>query len=109
MSAFFPMSQPSYCKQEKGQAFSSPEALLLMGNTMDISLDWLICNKSPMFYNDKMKKPEEKKIATDTLSADIDDLVQSMKNNPILRYEILSHFHRFKTENQPQTKKKTKT
>jgi transcriptional regulator with XRE-family HTH domain len=92
----------SYTRYESGETFPKMMTLYKLGNKFDISLDWLIINKGPMYY--KEKEVNEEKIAAEppfhekTLSDDVKELVEIMGKVPVLRYKVLLYFHELKVE-----------
>jgi len=112
----------SYLRNENGVTCPDIRTMHLLGNNFNISLDWLICNKGSMYYRGpgktpEMVKPPEKPLAPptpvdpviekkpapavlDTLPVEIQELLDHMTAVPLLRYEILASFHRFKEEHQ---------
>ena len=88
-----------------------------------VSLDWLIFSKGPMYFNEKERAAEievlkkqlslktesekavppdsekEKKVAWPDLKPGIKELVEHMEAIPLLYYEILGQFQRFKIDN----------
>lgn len=71
----------------------------MLGNHFDVSLDWLICSKGPMFYQAKDKEARADGIGMEVVKEDVKELVEYMERIPLLRYEMLTHFQRFKAEN----------
>ena len=110
----------SYLKYENGVTCPDIQTLHILGNKFNISLDWLVCNKGSMYYRAKEKTPEvekppekpqdsptpvepviEKKPAPatlETIPVEIRELLDHMIGIPLLRYEILVSFHRFKED-----------
>lgn len=108
----------TYNRIEKGKSIPSFNTLRHLGNNLDVSLDWLICDKGEMFFpekNDPTKTPQPQQTTQDTTQEtggerinynnipepqreDVKELLEHMENNPRLRYEILAQFYRFKEE-----------
>ncbi|NIM10991.1 MAG: helix-turn-helix domain-containing protein [Candidatus Aminicenantes bacterium] len=110
MGSFLGVARPSYDRYERGEVFPGPIALTVLSNTFKVSLDWLIANKGSMIYSEKVEpeenvqQPEEKaqpqeKTAADVVTADVKELLAHMERIPLLRYEILTMFHKFKLKN----------
>jgi transcriptional regulator with XRE-family HTH domain len=110
MGSSLGVARPSYDKYERGEVFPGPSALNVLANTFNVSLDWLITNRGSMLYSEKaapaenVQPPEEKtqpreKTEPDVLTADVKELLALMDRIPLLRYEILTSFHKFKLEN----------
>jgi DNA-binding XRE family transcriptional regulator len=105
----------SCARHENCRSLPGIFTLYKLGNALNISLNWLILDKGPMYIPEKT---EEKKALNDILSNqpltdDVKELLDCMGKVPLLRYEILSQFHRFKEEHreimerglQPQAEK----
>ncbi|MCP5106657.1 MAG: helix-turn-helix transcriptional regulator [bacterium] len=94
----------SYNRNEKGETIPDPFSLYSLGNSLNISLDWLIREEGPMLYTEKMtaKKEENEtpkpKEIPQPLPPDLNELFEHMKHIPRLRFEILAQFHKFKQE-----------
>lgn len=111
MGSYLGVARPSYDKYERGEVFPGPRALTVLANTFKVSLDWLIANKGSMLYSEKkveptenMWQPEEKaqpqeKTGPDVVTADVKELLAHMERIPLLRYEVLTMFHKFKLKN----------
>lgn len=122
MAVYFGLKRTSYSKYEVGEI--SPNYLVLekLGNDFDVSLDWLICGKGPMFFKEKMAEetantqPEEgiKQVENEVpqipqsprqeqeekpFSREHRELVEHMEKIPLLHYEVMGFYHRFKIDN----------
>ncbi len=101
MAALLAISRNSYGKKEIGDAFPGYAIMHKLGKSFDVSLDWLICGKGPMFY--KEKEPEApasaEKEEQQPLRPEHRELIENMEHHPVLHYEIMLHYLRFKTEN----------
>ena len=130
MAAKLGVTTSTYRRNEK--SISLPDALSLhcLGETLNISLDWLIREKGPMYFTDEkpvkivekiVEKKEEKKeppkpytlppILQD-LEDDLKELFDYMQQSPQLRYSILAHFlelkKKMKNEERDQARPSTK-
>jgi transcriptional regulator with XRE-family HTH domain len=125
MAAFFGLKRTSYSKYETGEV--SPNYLVLekLGNSFDASLDWLVCGKGPMFFKEKttgentnIQEEEgldqgEKEVppvlqppqvlrqapAESPFGREHRELVEHMEKIPLLHYEVMAFYHRFKIDN----------
>jgi len=97
MAAHLEISYSAYLKYEYGNTFPRPYTLALMAEAFAVSLDWLITGKGPMFYKDK-SQPGEKTVMGPEWD-DVKELIDYMERLPVLRYEMLTHFHMFKLKN----------
>lgn len=85
----------TYYKYENGMAFPHFTVLSRLGNSLGISLDWLILNKGSMLYKEKVSANAAAN-PLDALPGDIRELVEHMERIPMLKYETLLSFHQFK-------------
>jgi transcriptional regulator with XRE-family HTH domain len=110
MGSYLGVKRPSYDRYERGEVFPGPKALIVLANTFKVSLDWLIANKGTMIYSEKqppavnVQQPEEQaqpqaKTGPDVVTADVQELLEHMERIPLLRYEVLTLFHKFKLKN----------
>jgi transcriptional regulator with XRE-family HTH domain len=107
MGELLSAQRSSYTRYEKGETFPREVALYRLGEKFDISLDWLILDRGPMYYKEKEAIKEEKKeekkdteppAPGKTLPDDVLELVEVMEQVPILRYKVLLYFHELKKE-----------
>ena len=96
MAGFFGVQRSSYTKYENGDTFPGEQALKVLAENFDISLDWLICNKGPMFY--KEKAPWEELDSESDMKV-LRELFEYMVKYPFIRYRMLSDFYSFKLKN----------
>jgi transcriptional regulator with XRE-family HTH domain len=102
-------NRSSFCRYESGKTPPGIKTLYGLGEKFNISLDWLICNKGEMFYREiaatelekeSMEPPAPPSSPTlDSLPGDIRELLEHMERIPLLRYEILTYFLKFKDKN----------
>jgi len=90
----------SYHRYERGETSPQLTALYELAKTFDISLDWLIADKGPMYFKEKevKEKPEPAADTPQTTQEDIKELIEHMEQIPLLRYEVLVMFHKFKED-----------
>jgi transcriptional regulator with XRE-family HTH domain len=108
MASEFGVMRSSYLRNESGKTCPGIMSMRILGNRFNISLDWLICEKGPMYYREKEQKQQEPSKTVletkpapetlDSLPGDIRELLDHMKRIPLLRYETLASFHKFKEE-----------
>jgi hypothetical protein len=85
----------------------------------DASMDWLLFNKGPLFYKEKTpeetkqppeekppvqqkqpeKQTEEKFPGLEQVMTDVKELLDYMAKDPLLKYEVLVYFYKYKKEN----------
>ena len=86
----------TYYKYENARAFPHFTILFRLGNSLGISMDWLILNKGPMLYKEKDSENQAAANPLDALPREIRELVEHMERIPMLKYETLLSFHQFK-------------
>lgn len=91
LAARMGVSRSSYNKYEYGLAFPNPAGLKMLAVDLDISLDWLIANKGPTNYKEK----KEMTSGMAAVSGEVNSLLAAMERIPLLRYEVLTLFHKF--------------
>jgi len=108
MAAYFSTEKGTYNRYENGKNFPGFLVLNHFGNTLGISMDWLICDKGPVYYKEKEKKEEKKVIekkeeakqepSPEMPQGEMKELLEHMGRIPLLRHEVLAHFYKFKEE-----------
>ncbi len=104
----------TYAKKERGEIVLTPEQLYVLSTERDANIDWLYTGNGSMFRSgDKPDGPEagksesnhpvpgasELETNTPAMLDDYRQLFTEMERLPLLRFEILAYFHRFKKEN----------
>lgn len=93
------VARSSYLRNENGATCPDIISMRNLGNMFNVSLDWLICDKGPMYYRDKEQKQAEKPgEIQETVPEDMRELLDHMKRIPLLRYKMLASFHEFKAQ-----------
>lgn len=85
-----------YSKYEKGTTPPKLIVLYRLAEKFDVSLDWLIRGKGPMYYKQKGTKQPG---AHPTHANEINELLDHMEKIPLLRHEVLAFFLKFKDKN----------
>ncbi len=113
MAGYFGTVQVNYGRYEKGKIFPGFLAMRSFANSTGISLDWLICDREPMYYKEKKEgietaDEEETKLKEEVRQeliremmvpeGEIKDLMEHMERIPLLRHEVLVHFYKFKEQ-----------
>ncbi len=88
-----------YIRYEQGKTPAKLMTLYKLAEKYDLSLDWLIRNKGPMYYKEKEIKEAKPMPTLDSLPNDIKELLDHMEKVPLLRYEVLAFFLKFKDKN----------
>jgi transcriptional regulator with XRE-family HTH domain len=103
----------TYVKNENGVTIPNFLTLYKLADDFDISLDWFVLDEEPMHRSEKIteSKVENDAESLQSLSytSDIKELMDHMDKIPLLRYEILAQFHRFKEDHQALVEKSMKT
>jgi transcriptional regulator with XRE-family HTH domain len=131
-AAMLELSVNAYRKYERGLNTPSHKALILLVKNLDISLDWLLLNKGPMYFSEienafkenkelkqvaaqkddkqsetqkeqetiktSSKEPEIPEDAMIVTAPEIKELIQYMEDNPLFKYQMLTHFYTYKQE-----------
>ncbi len=85
----------SYSRHESGETMPMVTTLYKLGDIFNISLDWLIQDKGPMYYKEKTEPNGE---ISKELRKDVNELLEHMDKISLLRYEVLVLFYKFKEE-----------
>ncbi len=100
MAAKLGIHLESYCRNENSIRTPHVSTLYNVGNDLNISLDWLVMDKGEMYYKEKVeeKKTEPQMTGNLSQSTDMKELLDHMEKIPLLRFEMMSHFYKFKEE-----------
>jgi len=82
------------CRYESGDIIPGFLCLSRLQKDCDVSMDWLLFNRGPMFFPEKGPGIEEAAPPAEELSPEINELVTGMKQDPVLWHEIMLFFHR---------------
>ncbi len=93
MGAHLGIKRASYTKYETSRALPSLNSLNVLATHFDVSLDWLVSEKGPMFYKGKVQAED-----TGEFMGEVKELFDQMNRIPLLRHEVLSCFHKFKLD-----------
>jgi len=106
------VTRGGYAKYERGDYLPKLVTLEQLSKKFDTSLDWLLLNKGPMSFKEKMpeekieppgkiqeKNTQEKLPGPEQVIPDVKELLDYMNQDPLLRYEILVYFYKYKKEN----------
>ena len=133
------ISRQAYDKNENGQTFPRKATLEILVNEYDLSMDWLISGRGPMFYNREkqrveslekelaaLKSEHEKLLAREQERAVkleremagkivVDDrpglreLLAGMERVPLLYFQVMTHFQEFKMKHRSVEAERTGT
>lgn len=96
LAARLGISSSTCSKYEYGETFPGPNIFSVLAEDFDVSLDWLLAAKGPMFYSQKAS-PQERAGFEEVMS-EVKELLADMERLPLLRCEILGLYHRFKID-----------
>jgi hypothetical protein len=72
--------------------------LSTLSNDLKVSLDWLIANKGKMFVEEGL--PPEDNVELQYFNNEVKELLYVMRHLPLVRYEVMGFYQKFKLENQ---------
>jgi transcriptional regulator with XRE-family HTH domain len=92
----------TYSRYETGKLVPGISTMELLAKRFNISLDWLLVNRGPVFYQEKTKAPPpgpQPKAAPPTeIPKEEQELLDHMARIPMLRHKMLLFFQEFKLE-----------
>jgi transcriptional regulator with XRE-family HTH domain len=94
----------SYIRNENGQNIPNYFTIYNLGSQLGISMNWFILDEGPLRI-DEITAGEKIATVSPPLSPDFKELFEHMEKIPLLRFEILAQFHRFKEEHQALVEK----
>ncbi len=111
MGECFRASSSTYHRYELGEMFPGFTSLHAVANTTGVSLDWLVCGKGQMYFNkdskgnnlESGKTGTSLELSPDSAEYEINELLEHIKQIPLLRHEILACFYKFKAEHKDLT------
>jgi transcriptional regulator with XRE-family HTH domain len=108
MAAALNIRRVTYSRNKNGRTIPHFFTLYNLGKQFGISMDWFILDEGPMQRSEKMTG-DKMANAHSLLPTEIKELLDHMDKIPMLRYEILAQFHRFKEEHQLIVEKAMRT
>jgi transcriptional regulator with XRE-family HTH domain len=97
MARLFGIVRTTYNRYERGEAYPGPQVLSMLADRFNVSVDWLVCGKGPMFY--RQKAEPEKVPELEEVMDDVKEMLALMERIPLLRYKVLTFLQEFKLEN----------
>jgi transcriptional regulator with XRE-family HTH domain len=100
MAGALGLSYDGYYKNESNQASPGYFTLQRLQQNHDVSMDWLMFGKGPMFFNNKP-------LSTETLLGsaanfpELKELMNAMEQDVQLRHEILVYYYKYKNNKNP--------
>ena len=102
MAEFFKTAQDSYRRYELGEMLPGFQSLYAAAMELGLSLDWLVCGRGPVYYQEKEEKTENE--TPSGLSRESGDEIAALLDHidriPLLRHEIMVYFYKFKVEHE---------
>ncbi len=98
MGDCFNTTSISYRRYEQGKMVPGFLSLYFVAAELGISLDWLVCGKGPVYYQDKEEKEPLQSPTSSPAQEEINDLLEHMNRIPLLRHEVLAYFYKFKAD-----------
>jgi transcriptional regulator with XRE-family HTH domain len=108
MARILGTGRPNYTRIEIGDTFLNHVILHKLATEFNVSMDWLICGRGPMFikkreYRDVEKKGDIQSRGPDQLekpkNPEIAKLLDYMEQIPFLYHDVMEFFYKFKIEN----------
>lgn len=108
MAEVMNVSKDAYYKNRKGAHLPSLYALIALDHKLGISLDWILFNRGTMFRPKKKSAAEtvsaddqdsNETDAQDALSREVKTLEELMRQTPLFRYSVMTHYYEFIKDN----------
>lgn len=98
MAARLGIKPVGYYKNENGETFPSLRSLGRLQKDFNISMDWFIFNRGPMYFNEKQSegKGEAKAPGGGEMTPEMKELFDGMEQDPLLRHEVLAYYYKYK-------------
>jgi transcriptional regulator with XRE-family HTH domain len=94
MAAELGIHRTAYYKNETGETFPGSNTLYRLQKHFNISIDWLLFNKGPMHFKDKLQ-PAEKTPGLAEQVPEVREMLDVMARDPQLKHEILAYFFKY--------------
>ena len=106
MAARLNVSRGTYSRNEEGKSMPGVATLIKLNKDYNISLEWLLLNKGPMYYPEEppeeiKEEPPEPHPAIrllESLGSESEELLEHMDRIPLLRHKVMVLFHTFKED-----------
>ncbi len=97
MAAYLSVGRSYYGQCERGENFPGILMLYTLHNVHYVSMDWLVANRGPMFYQgpraSKTPGPGEELLPEEK------QLLEHMRQVPLVRYMVMGYYQRLLVEN----------
>lgn len=102
MAVLLGINKMTYIKNENGTHFPSASTLHNLASQYNVSSDWILCGRGAMFYGQKEEEAKNQQVnkSDDMFTRQIDEMVNLMKNIPLVYHSVVSYFLRFKVDNE---------
>jgi len=97
MAGALGLSYNGYYKNEINRAVPGGATMYSLQKNFNVSMDWLLFEKGPMFFKDK-SQPVETYLVNANQTPELLELLNAMEKNLQLKHEIMAYFYKFKTE-----------
>jgi transcriptional regulator with XRE-family HTH domain len=103
ISGMIDIDRASIQRYEEGQYFPEISTLATLSGVFGVSLDWLVVNRGPMYYKEKIAETGENERDRLLMREEYRDLLDNMEKYPVLRYEVLLQVQKFLESKQGQS------
>ena len=93
------VKRSSYGKIERGESYPSARMLYILAAKYNVSLDYLVCGRGTLFNETKLTGQKSGAVSPLTLTNEEAELLNLMREVPLVQYSVMSFFQRFKIEN----------
>jgi len=103
------IANTTYYKNENEDSFPGFDTLNILQKECNISIDWLLFNKGPMYFSEKnyttppLSPLQQTTAELETILPDIKDLMDHMIRDEVLRYETMLNFYKYKNKTNTET------
>jgi transcriptional regulator with XRE-family HTH domain len=88
-----------YYKNENGVTFPRMATLKMFQKDLDISMDWMLFEKGPMYYREKCKTvTDENKLPGVVEMPEVKELLECMDKDARFRHKVLIYLYDYKDE-----------
>lgn len=102
MAGMINIDRAAFQRNEEGQWFPEYSTLVKLSSAFGVSLDWLLVNKGPMYYKEKIAETEKGQSGSMVMREEYQDLLDNIEKYPVLRYEVLLQVQKFLESKQGQ-------
>lgn len=91
------MNRSTYAKNERGDTFPHLEVLYRAGLELGISLDWLVCDRGSMRFEESGAGESGEEHPAQ--GEEVKELLYLLKHVPLVEHAVMGFFQEFKIEN----------